>query len=440
MGSDKDECATQVEAIKLRHFLFKARRPIMKDTQLYEQLLGLSKPWSVRHVELEIESNRITVHVRCDRGVVWGDPETGADRAHVHGWVQREWRHLDTCQFETRIKAEVPRLKYKSGKVEEAAVPWAERYSRITLMMEAFIVRLLQAASNVSRVASLIKLDWHTINDVISRAVEQGLVRRSQEPVHHLGLDEKSFKRGHNYASVLTDVDRSRVLEVMPGRRLEDAQQLLQKLSQTQRVGVRAIAMDMWPAYMSAARTMLENADIVHDKFHVSKYLNEAVDQVRRSEHKRLNAKGDSPLTGTKYDWLKSIPDKRSAEAVAFRHLYQANLKTSRAWSLKESFSAFWDYRYPKSAGSFFDAWTTRAMRSRIAPIKTVTKMLRRHRDGLLNYTKHRITNAPAEGFNSIIQNIKANARGFRSFDNFRIRILFFCGKLDLMPASIRSH
>ena len=319
-------------------------------------------------------------------------------------------------------------------------MPWAERYSRITLMMEAFVVRLLQAASNISRVASLIKLDWHTVNGVIARAVERGLARRTQEPVRNLGLDEKSFARGHNYASVLTDVDHSRVWEVTPGRKLEDAQRVLSSLSPEQRAGVRAIAMDMWPAYMSAAGAMLVNADIVHDKFHVSKYLNDAVDQVRRAEHKRLRAQGDSPLTGTKYDWLRSLPDKRCAEAVAFRHLYQANLKTSRAWSLKESFAAFWDYRYPKSAQAFFDAWTTRAMRSRIEPIKSVTKMLRRHNDGLINYTKHRITNAAAEGFNSIIQTIKANARGFRSFDNFRIRILFFCGKLDLMPANARSH
>lgn len=105
----------------------------MKDTQLYEQLLGLSKPWSVSQVELELEHNRITVHVQCARDQVWCDPETLQDRAHVHGWIKREWRHLDTCQFETRIKAEVPRLKYKSGRVEDAAVPWAERYSRINL-------------------------------------------------------------------------------------------------------------------------------------------------------------------------------------------------------------------------------------------------------------------------------------------------------------------
>ena len=414
----------------------------MKDTQLYEQLLGLSKPWLVSQVELELEHSRITVHVKCDEGVVWGDPETGQDRAHVHGWVEREWRHLDTCQFETRIKARVPRLKYKSGRVEDAAVPWAERYSRITLMMEAFVVRLLQAAANISRVASLIKLDWHTVNSVIKRAVERGLARRAQEPVRNLGLDEKSFARGHNYASVLTDVDRSRVLEVTPGRKLEDAQRVLCSLSAEQRAGVRAVAMDMdmWPAYMSAATTVLLNADIVHDKFHVSKYLGDAVDEVRRAEHKRLRAQGESPLTGTKYDWLRSLPDKRCAEAVAFRHLYQANLKTSRAWSLKESFQAFWGYRYPKSAGAYFDAWSTRAMRSRIEPIKSVAKTLRRHRDGLINYTKHRITNAAAEGFNSIIQTLKANARGFRSFDNFRTRILFFCGKLDLLPVSVRSH
>ncbi len=358
----------------------------------------------------------------------------------MHGWVKREWRHLDTCQFETRIVAEVPRLNYKSGRVEDAAVAWAERYSRITLMMEAFVVRLLQAAANISRVAELIKLDWHTVNDVIARAAERGLARRTQQPIGHLGLDEKSFARGHNYASVLTDVDRSRVLEVTPGRKLEDAVDVLSSLSVERRAGVRAIAMDMWPAYMSAARTMLANADIVHDKFHVSKYLNDAVDQVRRAEHKRLRSQGESPLTGTKYNWLRSLPDKRCAEAVAFRHLYQANLKTSRAWSLKESFTVFWDYLYPKSAERFFDAWATRAMRSRIEPIKSVTKMLRRHRDGLLNYTKHRITNAAAEGFNSIIQTIKANARGFRCFDNFRTRILFFCGKLDLLSASVRSH
>ena len=412
----------------------------MKDTQLYEQLLGLSKPWSVGRVELELESKRITVHVECDKGVVWGDPETGQDRAHIHGWVERTWRHLDTCQFETLIVAKVPRLKLKSGSVEDVAVPWAERYSRITVLMEAFVVRLLQAAANVKRVTALVKLDWHTVNKVMQRAVQRGLERRAQEPVPYVGIDEKSFLSGHNYASVLTDIKGSRVLEVQPGRKLEDAKKVLCCLSPAQREGVRAVAMDMWPGYMSAAREMLSSADIVHDKFHVSKYLNDAVDLVRRREHKRLLWQGDTSLTGSKYDWLKSWPDKRCAEAVAFRQLYDANLQTSRAWVLKESFSAFWDRKTPEAARRFFDSWSKRAMRSRIEPIKAVAMMLRRHIDGLVNYTKHRITNAAAEGFNATIQTIKANARGFRSFANYRTRILFFCGKLDLRPANASSH
>jgi transposase len=415
---------------------------LMKDTQLYEQLLGLSKPWSVQRVDVDLSGNLVTVFVECAKGVVWGDPETGEDRAHVHGWIRREWRHLDTCQLETRIVAEVPRLKYKSGRVEEAAVPWADRYSRITRQMEAFVVRMLIAASNVRRVASLLRLDWHTVNDVIKRAVERGMLRRDEQVVGYIGIDEKSFARGYRFASVLSDIGGSRVLDVVPGRGLEDAQRLLSTLTQRQREGVRAAAMDMWPAYMSAVRAMTSKADIVHDKFHISKYLNEAVDKVRRAENKKLRARGDTSLTGTKYRWLKRTVgvDRRSAQAREFRQLYQVNFKTSRAWALKETFAAFWEYRYPKVAEQYFDAWATRAMRSRIDPMKDVTKMLRRHREGVLNYTKHRVTNAAAEGFNSIIQTIKANARGFRNFENFRIRILFYCGKLDLMPVSGGSH
>ncbi len=247
----------------------------------------------------------------------------------------------------------MPRLKYESGRVEVAAPPGAERNSRITVLMEAFGVPLLQGPSNIGCVASLIKLDWHSVNAIIKRAVKCDVVGRQAEPVRHLGLDERSFASSHNDVSVRTDVDGSRVLEVTPARKLEDAQRLLGRLSVELRESLRAIAiaMNMRSVYMSATNTLLANADIVHDKFHVSKYLNDAVDQIRRAEHKRLVAQGDSPLTGTQRD----------------------------------------------------------------------------------------ITTAAAEGFNSIIQTIKADARGLRRFENFRIRILFFCGKLGLQPASVES-
>ena len=374
----------------------------------------------------------MTVVVACKDKTVWGDPRGNGTRAHIHSWTKRTWRHLDTCQFETIIEAEVPRVKFADGKSEEVVVPWAERDSRVTKLMEGFVIQLLQACSSIQRVSELIGLDWHTINVIMIRAVERGLAQRTQEPIKHLGLDEKSFGRGHDYVSVLSDIEASRIWDVVPGRKLGDANALLETLTPLQREQVKAISMDMWPAYMTSAHNKLPQADIVHDKFHVAKYLNEAVDHVRRSEHKKLLKQGKSTLTGTKYKWLRNIGDKRSSEAIAFRTLHQEVIQTSRAWTIKESFAQFWNYRCKKAAERYFKAWSNRAMRSKLDPIKKVTLMLRRHLPGLLNYITHRITNAAAEGFNSAIQIIKANARGFRSFKNYRTRILFFCGKLNL--------
>ena len=404
----------------------------MKDTALYEQLLGLKSPWSVKRVDLSMTEQRVTVEVVLKAGQVWVDPTNESARAHVHGWSEREWRHLDTCQFETVIKARVPQLKYSDGRVEELTVPWAERYSRVTILMEAFVLALLQACPNTTRVCALTGLSWHTVNTIMIKGVERGMARRQAETIEHLGLDEKSTERGHSYASILTDIDRSRVLDVVPGRKLDSATELLHTLSPEQRAGVKAIAMDMWPAFMSAAGNCLPQADVVHDRFHVAKYLNEAVDKVRRQEHRALLRAGDSPLTGSKYAWMRTYPDGRSREAVSFRALNQLNLKTSRAWRIKENFAPFWGYRQMAAAKRYFKQWSTHAMRSHLDPVKKVVKMLRRHEQGLLNYSLHRISNACAEGFNSAIQLIKANARGFRNFSNYRARILFHCGKLEM--------
>lgn len=404
----------------------------MKDTALYEQLLGLKAPWSVKNVVLSLADQRVVVEVVLKKGQVWADPTDTTKRAHINGWSERQWRHLDTCQFETIIKARVPQLKYSDGTVEELTVPWAERYSRVTSLMAGFVIKLLQACSTTKAVCALTRLSWSTVNAIMVSAVERGMLRRTEDQIAYLGIDEKSSERGQTYASVLTDIERSRVLDLVPERKLEAAVGLLQTLTPAQRLSVKAVAMDMWPAYMGAARRCLPQADIVHDKFHVAKYLGEAVDAVRKQEHRRLSQEGTSPLTGSKWTWLKRYHDGRSAEAISFRALNQLNLKTCRAWRIKENFTQFWTYSYKGAAKRFFTAWSNNAMRSQLEPVKKVVKMLRRHEEGLLNYSQHKISNACAEGFNSAIQLIKANARGFRNFKNYRARILFHCGKLDL--------
>ncbi len=143
---------------------------------------------------------------------------------------------------------------------------------------------------------------------------------------------------------------------------------------------------------------------------------------------------GDERLKGTKQSWLFNPENMSEDRWIEFDKLKGQELKTSRAWAIKEQFRWFWEYRYAGNAQKFFDRWYGWATRSRLPPIIKVAKMLKRHLDNTLTYFRHGITNAMSEGFNSRIQSIKSQARGFRAFENYRTRILFYCGKLELMP------
>ncbi|CAN5819682.1 ISL3 family transposase [soil metagenome] len=404
----------------------------MQSTDFYRQILGIEAPWKIVSVELNMEAKRVVIRAEVERKTKWGHPQTKCP-ASLHKWTERSWRHLDTCQFETFITANVPSVKHEDGSIEEIAVPWAGRYKRVTKLLAQAVIMWLEACGNVAKVASIMKLDWQTVNNIMRAAVERGLLRREDELIEHVGIDEKSFRRGHVYASILNDLDHNRVWDLVEGRKTQNARELLDTLSKQQKSGVKAVAMDMWAAFEKAVHETLPNADIVHDKFHISSYLNKAVDDVRKEEHRLLMKEGDESLKNSKYQWMRNFPDLRCERS--FQSLYNANLKTSKAWRLKESFAGFWDYRYEGAAKKFFEDWYKQVRRSRLEPMKKVAQMLENRLQGLLNYIKHRITNAASEGMNSLVARIIANARGLRSFAQLRIRVLFFLGKLNLSIA-----
>ena len=301
-------------------------------------------------------------------------------------------------------------------------------------MFEALAIRVLQACANVSRAAALLGLSWEAMHAIIERAVARGLERRSLDDIQHVGMDEKSFGKGHDYVSIMTDIDNRRVVEVAPERTIEAADSLWETLSESQRSEVKSVSLDMWQAFMTSAGKNAPDAEIVHDKFHIAKYLGEAVDKVRRSEHRELKQAGDETLTGSRQLWLYNVENLKDEKYDELMEIQKSDLKTGRAWAIKENFRWFWEYTYAGNAKKFFDRWYGWAIRSRLDPIKKVAVMLKNHLDGLLSYFRHRVTNAISEGFNSRIQSIKSAARGFRNFANYRTRILFYCGKLNLMP------
>ncbi|MDA7891100.1 ISL3 family transposase [Akkermansiaceae bacterium] len=402
----------------------------------YSLLLDLKEPWKVSDVELQVDHSRVEIHVEYGGSKTCCPRCAKACRVKDHA-PQRQWRHLDAMNFETIIKARIPRSNCEDCGIKTVAVPWADKHSRFTLMFEGFAIAVLQAARSLDAGRQLLGLSWDSANTIIKRAVDRGLALRDDAEVTRAGIDEKSFLRGHSYITLLNDLDRGRVLNVVPERTEAACRDLLMKGLPTDwsRFKVEAVAMDLWPAFRSATEELLENADIVYDRYHISAYLGEAVDQVRRAEHKvLLAARGDQSLTGARYSLLRSESTRTEDHKNILNQLCGGNLKTSRAWALKESFQEFWNARNEGFVEGIFRDWYCWAVRCQLKPMVKVAKILKRHLDGLMNYFKHRITNAVSEGINSKIQAIKASARGFRSFENYRYRILFCCGKLALSP------
>jgi transposase len=401
----------------------------------YALLLGISSPWQVKAVTLKLEEKRVDIEL----GWQWGEaakcPECGRDCSIHDSAPERTWRHLDTMQFETLIRARVPRADCPEHGVRTMKVPWAAPQGRFTLLFERFAVDVLLACASVSQACELLGLGWEAAHEIMRRAVERGLERRELDQLKHLGMDEKSFKRGHSYITLLSDLEQSRVLEVVEERTSEAAGQLWATLTPEQKQSIEAVAVDMWEPFIQSIQLQVPKADIVHDKFHVSKYLGEAVDKVRRQEHKELLAQGDETLKGTRQLWLYNPQNFSPGQREEFALLKDQQLKVARAWAAKELFSRFWTYQEEGWARRFFKGWFGWVSRSRLKPMREVARLLKRHLDHLLTYLKHHITNAVTEGLNSKIQSLKSAARGFRNFKNYRTRILFFCGKLDLYPS-----
>ena len=400
----------------------------------YAKLLGIEHPWKVDKVELHIGNARVDISLSYDSSK--GICDLYDEQLPIYDYSpERTWRHLDTMQFTTYIHASTPRVKCPDGKVKTVNIPWAAKHSGFTLLFEAFAIRVLQASRSTEEARKLLNVNWHQLQTIMNRAVQRGLTRREDKEISWVGMDEKSFRKGHRYISVMNDLESNRVLDVVEGREGDAANELITKaLNEKQREMVCGVCIDMSAPYINAIESLLQNADIVHDKFHISKQLGEAVDNTRKREHAKLQKRGDDSLKNTKYTWLKGLDSLDDEGLLQIRNLERLELEVCKAHYLKELFQHFWTRRDKEYAKSYFDFWNKEVWQSGIKEMQKVARTLKSHLKNILTYFDSYITNAYSEGINSKIQTIKSNARGFRNFDNYRTRILFFCGKLSLSP------
>lgn len=406
-------------------------------TKHYQLLLGLTTPWTITDIVMTLDEQRIDITIAwpADRRV--SCPDCGRKVGRKDLREERVWRHLDTMQFQTFLHCRVPRSECPEHGVKTVSVPWAEKGSRWTLLYEAFAIEIMLQVSSLTRAAELLHLSWDEAHALRARAVRRGLAVRALEPLEY----EKSFGRKERFITVLSDLTGERILEVAPSKSTESALQVLSVVPEAQRPLIAGVAMDMAAAFERACITILPQAEVIYDKFHIEKMLSEAMDTVRRKEHARLQKEGIHVFTKSRYLWLQRPERWSRRRKEQFRDIKKeygatrfAQSKISRAWSIKEAFRVVWSYVYPGAARRSFRHWYFWATHSRLAPMIKVARTLQRHLDGILAYFRHGITNAFTEGMNSRIQEIKSAARGFRNFENYRVAILFYCGRLELKP------
>ncbi len=415
----------------------------MNTAEIFTEALGLIDPWYVTKVEFksqEGKSDKPELHINIDfkrgatfnliddKGNVVCDSNGIPIEYKAHDTVERTWRHLNFFQYETYLHARVPKIKSGDGSCPTVNVPWARKYSGFTLLFEAMVLELAKNMP-VSVIANKMEVNDKRLWNIIKYYVEEAMKRVDMSKVETLGMDETS-RKGHNYITVVVDLDTHNVLYVTEGKDSGTVEQFV--IDFLEHKGnpdkIRIVTCDMSLGFKKGIDSNFVNSKTIIDKFHVIKHANEAVDNVRKKE-----AKTNSELKSTKYIWLKNDENLTENQRITKEKLSSKHLKTSRAYSMRVELQDIYDKCYDRvTAETRPEKLCSWMMHSRIEPMKDFCRTLKSHWDTILNYFENRFTNAILEGTNSIIQSIKIRARGFRNVDYFKYMIYLICAGFNM--------
>jgi len=345
---------------------------------------------------------------------------------------EREWRDLSMRKLPLKLRYRPRRVECPRCGVRVEDFPWAEPWARVTTALSNAVAVLARELS-WKGTAREYGLNWKSVATIVKRAVQYGLKHRKRRPVHAIGIDEVSRRKGQVYLTVVYDLER-RVLLWVGDDRTEEAVRpfFTQEMGKRRCQTLQVVCMDMWAAYAKLVRDHAVNAQILFDRFHIVKHLNEAVDAARRDLWRQLTTKQRVSFKGTRWLLLKNPWNLSSGQQERLSTLVRWNSPLVRAWYLKESFQLFWTYKQPWRAKQHLLKWMNSAMRSRLEPFKKFVGMLRSHLDGVLAWTKTRLSNGAVEGMNNKIKSISHRSFGFRTAENFIAAIYHCCARLPL--------
>jgi transposase len=318
--------------------------------------------------------------------------------------------------------------------VKVESVPWAEGKQTLTRAYMQFLAGWAKRLS-WKEVAEAFQTSWEKVFQSVEWIVSWGLAHRDLSAVSAIGVDEILWQRGHKYLTVVYQIDKQckRLLWIGQERTVETLQGFFDQFGGPFAAELKFICSDMWKPYLKVIAQKAAQAIHVLDRFHIAMHMNKAIDEVRAQEARDLKAKGKEPiLKNSRWCLLKRPENLTKSQDIKLTDLVRYNLRAVRSYLLKEDFQFFWSYQSPHWAGQFMDAWCRRTMRSRIEPMKKVARMLRSHRELMLNWfrAKGLISSGTVEGFNNKAKLTTRKAYGFRTFKAAEVALYHTLGAL----------
>jgi len=354
----------------------------------------------------------------------------------------RVWRDLAVCGRKVFFYYYPREIMCRThGRVQED-IPWAAPHARVTYRFE---YALLSYCSTMTQkaAAQLLKISSSTLSDILHRVITRTRKGHKIRGLKLIGIDEISYCKGHKYATIVYDLERSCVVWVGKGKARETIDTFFKtKLSRYQRKRIEFGCCDMSETFIGAIEKWCPNAVLVLDRFHIVKALNEAVDEVRKEQWREADKDRRKSLKGLRWLLYKHSSKRTKEDTKTLKSMYMGNRRIHRAWVLKDEFEQFWDFKDQESAKEFLKGWGTTALKSRLEPIKKFVETIRKHEHRLLPFVETGLTNAISEGLNRVIKIVKNRASGFRTLDAFSDMIFLTVGDLDIagqIPARFRA-
>jgi transposase len=401
----------------------------MQMDELFRVALGLDKPWVVSKIDFSADQHQLDLWLDFPAGSLFACPQCGKS-CGVYDSSERNWRHLNFFQHKTFLHARQPRVVCPEHGVKTAEVPWARPGVGFTLLMEAFILLLVQGGMTPAQAGRLIDEYDTRIWRVLQHYVDQAREEADFSQVTAIGVDETSRSRGHHYISVFMDMDKehSRVLFATPGKDASTVEAFKKDLEAHggKAPQIQEACLDMSAAFIRGLGDQLPNAKLTFDNFHLMKLMGDAVDKVRREEQRT-----HPELKGSRYAWLKNEWNRTEEQTQTFEALRSSKLATVRATHLRSVFQDLFVCDSVEEAQPLLKQWYFWATHSRIPQMIDAAKTIKKHWDGVLRWFTSRISNGLLEAINSLIQSAKAKARGFRNSSYLITMVYLIAGKLD---------